>query len=72
MDSTHRSLPKARRSEEEKLSKTKSLRGILARACVAKTMTWELDKVKGTTVLDASGIEASSSHETREAKETTK
>ena len=72
MDSTRRSLAEASRSEEEILSKTKSLRGISARACVAKTMTWELEKAKGTTVHNVSGIEASSSHDTRKAKETTK
>ena len=72
MDSTSRSFAKARSSEEENLAKTKSLRGISARACAAKTMTWELESAKGTTVHDASSIEASLSQTTWEAKETTK
>ena len=34
-------------------------RGISARACVAKTMTWELASAKGATAHEASSIEVS-------------
>ena len=37
----------------------KSSRGISARACAAKTMTWELESAKGVIVQDASIIEVS-------------
>jgi hypothetical protein len=33
---------------------TRSSRGILVRACVAKTMTWELNSAKGVPAHDAS------------------
>jgi hypothetical protein len=59
MDSTSQSFAKARSSEEKSWAKTKSSRGISARACVAKTMTWELESAKAVTVHDASSIEAS-------------
>ena len=72
MDSTSRSFVKARSSKEKSLAKTKCSKGISARACAAKTMTWELESAKGTTVHDASSIEASLSQATWEAKKTTK
>jgi hypothetical protein len=72
MDSTRRSSAKARSSEEKSWTKTKSSRGILARACVAKTMTWELESAKGVTVHNASSIETSLSQAMCEAKKTTK
>ena len=52
--------------------KTKSSRGISARACVARAMTWELESAKNATVHDASGIETSLSQATCEAKQTPK
>jgi hypothetical protein len=72
MESISRSLAKARSSEEKSWAKTKSSRGISARACAAKTMTWELESAKGMTSLDVSSIEASLSQAMREAKKTTK
>jgi hypothetical protein len=63
---------KARSSEEKSGAKTKNSRGISARACVAKTMTWELESAKGVTVHDGSSIEASLSHAMCEAKKTLK
>ena len=62
MDPTIRSPAKARSEEEEGLAKAKNSRGISARACVAKTMTWDLESAKGVTSYDASSIEASLSH----------
>ena len=48
MDSTRTSFTKA-----------KSSRGISAKACTAKTMTWELDSAKGVLAHDASISEVS-------------
>ena len=72
MDSTSRSFAKARSSAEKSWAKTKSSRGISARACAAKTMIWELESAKGVTVHDASSIKASSSQANWEAKKTSK
>jgi hypothetical protein len=72
MDSTSRSFVKAMSSEEKSWAKTKSSSGISARACVAKTMTWELESAKGVTIHDASSIEASLSQAMCEAKKSTK
>ena len=72
MGSANQSIAKARRSEGKSLAKAKGSRGIPARACVAKTMTWELEAAKGVTVPDASGIEASSPQAMWEAKKITK
>jgi hypothetical protein len=72
MDSTSRSFEKVRSSEEKSWAKTQSSRGISARACAAKTMTWELESAKGVTVHDASSVEASSSQAMWEVKKTTK
>ena len=46
MDSTSRSFAKARSSQEKSLAKTKSSRGISAKACSAKTVTWELESAR--------------------------
>ena len=54
MDSTSLSLAKARSSEEESLAKAKNQRRIYARACTAKTMTWELEPAKALPARDAS------------------
>ena len=54
MDSTSQSFTKAKISEERSVAKAGSSRGISARACAAKTMTWELDSAKGVLVHDAS------------------
>jgi hypothetical protein len=59
-------------STSESFAKTKSSRGISARACVAKTMTWELESAKGVTIHDTSGIEASLSQAKCEAKKVSK
>ena len=72
MDSTNRSLANARSSEEKSWVKTKSSRGISARACAAKTMTWELELAKGVTTHDASSLEASLSQAMGGTKKTTK
>jgi hypothetical protein len=72
MDSTSWSFAKARSSEEKIGAKTKRSRGISARACMAKTMTWELESAKGVTVHDASSIEASLYQAMCEAKQTSK
>ena len=61
MDSTSRSFTQA-----------KSSRGISAKACAAKTMTWELESAKGVIVHDASSIEISLPQAMWEAKKTTK
>ena len=72
MDSANHSLAKARSSEVKSLAKAKGSRGISARACVAKTMTWELKSAKGVTEHDDSGVEASSPQAMWEAKKITK
>jgi hypothetical protein len=72
MDSISWSFAKARSLEEKNWAKIKSSRGISARACVAKTMTWEFESAKGVIVHDASSIEASLSQAMCEAKKTTK
>ena len=59
-------------STSESLAKTKRSRGISAKACVAKTMTWELESAKGVTIHDASGIEASLFQAKCEAKKGSK
>ena len=59
-------------STSESLAKTKSSRGILARACMAKTMIWELKSAKGVTIHDTSGIEALLSQAKCEAKKVSK
>ena len=46
LDSTSQSLAKARSSEERILAKAKNSRGMSARACSAKAMTWELESAK--------------------------
>ena len=71
MDLTNRTLAKARSEEEEGLAKAKYSRGISARACVTKTMTWELASAKGVPAYDASSIEASLSHTNWEDEKTT-
>jgi hypothetical protein len=72
MDSTSRSSSKARSYEEKSWAKTKSSRGISARACVAKTMTWEFESAKGVTIHDTSSIEASLFQAMCETKKSTK
>jgi hypothetical protein len=52
--------------------KTNILRGISARACVTKAMTWELKSAKDATVHDASGIETSLPQAPCKAKQTPK
>ena len=59
-------------STSESLAKTKRSRGISAKACVAKTMTWEFESAKGVTIHDASGIEASLFQAKCEAKKVSK
>ena len=46
MDSTSKGLFEAMGTEEKNLAKAKTSRGISAKACVAKAMTWMLDMAK--------------------------
>ena len=46
MDSTSHSLSKAKGSEEKTLAKAKNSRGMSAKACFAKAITWELEPAK--------------------------
>ena len=41
-------------STSQSFTRAKGSRGILARACIAKTMTWRLDSAKGVLIPDAS------------------
>ena len=59
MDSTSQSLAKDRSSEEESLAKAKNSRGISAKACSAKAMTWELESANALPKHEASISEAS-------------
>ena len=72
MDSTNQSIAKARRLEGKSLAKAKGSKGISARACVAKTMTWELESAKGVTIHYVSIVEASSPQTTWKTKNITK
>ena len=53
-------------------TQAKGSRGILAKACVAKTMTWELESAKGVIVHDASISKVPLTQEMWKAQETTK
>ena len=44
MDSISQGLAEAKGTEEKSLVKVKTSRGVSARACVAKAMTWTLEK----------------------------
>ena len=45
MDSTSKSPTKAKGIEEKSLAKAKNSRGMSAKACAAKAMTWKLEMV---------------------------
>ena len=72
MDLTNQRVAKARSSEEESLAKAKNSRGISARACLPKAMTWELESAKVLHNHDGSIGEASLTQEMWKAQETTK
>ena len=59
MDSTSKSLTKAKGTEEKSLAKAKNSRGMSAKACVAKAMTWKLEMANALSNYEASISETS-------------
>ena len=59
MDSTSQSIAKDRSSKEKSLAKAKNSRGISAKACSAKAMTWKLETANALPKHEASISEAS-------------
>ena len=59
-------------STNQGITHGKSSRGISAKACAVKTMTWELKAVKGVIVHDASISKVSLTQEMWKAQEATK
>ena len=59
MDSISKGLAEAKDTEEKSLVKAKTSRGISAKACVAKAMTWKLEKANALPSHEASISKAS-------------
>ena len=59
MDLTNQIFAKAGSSKEKSLAKAKNSRGMSAKACSAKAMTWELESAKVLPKHDASTSEVS-------------
>ena len=54
MESTSHSLTEAKRTKDKSLAKAKVSRGISTKTCVAKAMTWTLEKANALPSQEAS------------------
>ena len=59
MDLTSKGLAKAKCTKEKSLAKAKNSRGLSAKACAAKAVTWEIESARALPIHDVTKSKAS-------------